>query len=67
MRISYHKEYSHHLHRDMEYKVYGHAGKPMLVFPTSLGRFYQYEDSGMIQTLSEFIDAGKADLGLRHP
>ncbi|AIQ71574.1 esterase family protein [Paenibacillus graminis] len=62
MRISYHKEYSHHLHRDMEYKVYGHAGKPMLVFPTSLGRFYQYEDSGMIQTLSEFIDAGKLQI-----
>lgn len=62
MRISYHKEYSQHLHRDMEYKVYGHAGKPMLVFPTSLGRFYQYEDSGMIQTLAEFIEAGKLQL-----
>ncbi|MBW4084505.1 esterase family protein [Paenibacillus sp. S150] len=62
MRISYHKEYSHHLNRDMEYKIYGHAGKPMLVFPTSLGRFYQYEDSGMIQTLAEFIEAGKLQI-----
>ncbi|WP_342437623.1 alpha/beta hydrolase-fold protein [Paenibacillus sp. FSL L8-0436] len=62
MRTSYHKEYSHNLHREMEYKIYGHAGKPMLVFPTSLGRFYQYEDSGMIQTLSEFIEAGKLQI-----
>ncbi|MEK3880652.1 alpha/beta hydrolase-fold protein [Paenibacillus sp. FSL H8-0122] len=62
MRISYHKEYSHNLGRDMEYKIYGHAGKPMLVFPTSLGRFYQYEDSGMIGTLSSFIEAGKLQI-----
>ncbi|NQX46386.1 esterase family protein [Paenibacillus tritici] len=62
MRISYHKEYSHNLGRDMEYKIYGHAGKPMLVFPTSLGRFYQYEDSGMIDTLSSFIEAGKLQI-----
>jgi esterase/lipase superfamily enzyme len=62
MRISYHKEYSHFLNREMEYKVYGHAGKPMLVFPTSLGRFYQYEDSGMVHTLREFINAGKLQI-----
>ncbi|MDQ0192433.1 esterase family protein [Paenibacillus wynnii] len=62
MKVSYHKEYSHFLHRDMEYKIYGHAGKPMLVFPTSLGRFYQYEDSGMIETLREFIDSGKLQI-----
>jgi esterase/lipase superfamily enzyme len=43
----------------MEYKVYGYKGKPVLVFPTSNGRFYQYEDSGMINALSGFIDEGK--------
>ncbi len=43
----------------MEYKVYGHAGRPLLVFPTSNGRFFQYEDSGMIAELQGFIEAGK--------
>ncbi|WP_379137476.1 esterase family protein [Paenibacillus sp. sgz500958] len=62
MKVSYHKEYSHYLNRDMEYKIYGHAGKPMLVFPTSLGRFYQFEDSGMIHTLHDFIDQGKLQI-----
>ncbi|MRN54048.1 esterase family protein [Paenibacillus monticola] len=62
MKISYHKEYSHFLDREMEYKIYGHAGKPMLVFPTSLGRFYQYEDSGMVDTLQSFIEAGKLQI-----
>jgi len=62
MKVSYHKEYSHFLHKEMEYKIYGHAGKPMLVFPTSLGRFYQYEDSGMIDTLRGFIEQGKLQI-----
>lgn len=59
MKISYHKEYSHFLNRDMEYKIYGDKGKPVLVFPTSCGRFYQYEDSGMIEALSSYINEGK--------
>lgn len=59
MQVTYHKEFSHKLGREMEYKVYGHKGKPVLVFPTSNGRFYQYEDSGMILALQWYIDEGK--------
>jgi esterase/lipase superfamily enzyme len=43
----------------MEFLVYGHAGAPILVFPTSMGRCYQYEDFGMIATLSQRIDSGQ--------
>lgn len=59
MQITYHKEYSHKLGRDMEYKVYGHRGKPILVFPTSTARFYQYEDAGMIHAIRNYINEGK--------
>jgi esterase/lipase superfamily enzyme len=59
MNIAYFSDYSHHLGRQMEYKVYGHAGKPVLVFPTSKGRFYQYEDFGMIGAISAFIESGR--------
>ena len=59
MKISYHSEYSRNLDRYMEYKVYGEGGKPVLVFPTSKGRFYQYEDFGMISAIGNFIDAGR--------
>ena len=59
MRVTYHKEYSTYLKREMEYKVYGHSGKPVLVFPSSEGRFYQYEDTGMINAVSSFIKEGK--------
>ncbi len=62
MKIEYRKHWSHALGRDMEYKVYGHRGRPVLVFPTSGGRFFQYEDSGMIAALAESIDAGQVQI-----
>jgi esterase/lipase superfamily enzyme len=59
VRVEYHKRFSPHLGREMEFKIYGHAGRPALVFPTSNGRFFQYEDSGGIQALAGHIEAGE--------
>ena len=58
MRRDYHNWYSTRLGRHMELLAYGHAGFPVLVFPSSRGRFHEYEDQGMIHTLSGKIDAG---------
>ncbi len=59
MKIEYFSEGSYHLNRQMEFKVYGHGGKPVLVFPTSRGKFYQYEDFGMINSIAGFIESGR--------
>lgn len=59
MKVEYYKEYSHELNRDMEFKVFGHAGKPCLVFPSQDGRFYDYENMGMIDAAKESIEEGK--------
>ena len=59
MQINYHKFFSGRLGQDFEFKVYGHAGKPVMVFPTSCGRFFDYENKGMIAALSEFIENGE--------
>lgn len=59
MKIEYYKEFSHELNRDMEFKVFGHAGKACLVFPPQDGRFFDYENFGMIEAAKEYIDAGK--------
>ena len=32
----------------MEILVFGHSGKPMLVFPSQEGRFFDYENFGML-------------------
>ena len=46
------------LNREMEMLVFGHGGAAVLVFPTSMGRFYQYEDFGMVATLAHHIEQG---------
>src|ERR1700692_4881613 len=59
MNREYHKWYSPRLGRDMELLVFGHAGLPVVVFPTSGGRFYEFEDRGLIAALAGRIDAGQ--------
>ncbi len=58
MHVEYHNFYAYRLGRMMEFKLYGHAGKPMIVFPSSGGRFHEYEDFKMIEAISWFIDQG---------
>jgi esterase/lipase superfamily enzyme len=62
MNREYHKFHSHPLRREMELLVFGHAGMPVLVFPTSGGRFYEFEDQGMVGPLGDKIDAGQLQL-----
>ncbi len=58
MNREHHRWYSPSLNRDMELLVFGHAGARVLVFPTSKGRFYEWEDRSMIDTLSGAINNG---------
>ena len=59
MKIDYHKWWSPSLGQDMELKVYGYYGKPMLVFPAQGSSFYEFEDRGMISACDEFIESGQ--------
>jgi esterase/lipase superfamily enzyme len=58
MNREYHRWYSPSLNRDMELLVFGHAGARVLVFPTSQGKYYEWEDRGMIATLGEHLERG---------
>jgi len=62
MNIEYHKWKSPALNQDMELKIYGHSGKAMTVFPSSAGRFFDYENNGMVEACRTFIDQGKLKL-----
>ena len=62
MNIKYYKEYSHHLNRDMEFKVYGHSGQPILIFPCQDGRFYDFENFNMVYSIEHLINSGKVQL-----
>ena len=58
MEIRYFKHWSSHLNREMEFKVYGHAGKPVLFIPCQSGRFYDFENFKMLDHWAPFIESG---------
>ncbi len=58
MKRDYRKWWSPALDRDMELLVFGDRGTPVLVYPTSMGRFFQWEDFGMIDHLAARIEEG---------
>jgi esterase/lipase superfamily enzyme len=62
MKREYHKWLSPALGRDMELLVFGHAGIPALVFPTSCGRFFEFEDRGMINVVHDKLEQGRLQL-----
>ncbi len=62
MKSEYHKWWSPNLGQDMELKIYGYYGKPMIVFPAQGGRFYEYEDFKMIDAIAGYIEAGKVKI-----
>ena len=62
MRREYHAWVSHHLGRTMEFLWLGERGYPVLLFPTSMGRFWQNEDMGITGALAEKVDAGYIQL-----
>lgn len=62
MNREYHRWYSHRLGRDMELLVFGHAGAKVLVFPTRDGRFYEYENLRLVESLRHKIEAGQLQL-----
>jgi esterase/lipase superfamily enzyme len=60
--MAVHREYggwlSPALGRGMEYLIFGHSGARVLVFPSSMGRFYEWEDFGMTGALAEHLERG---------
>ncbi len=61
-----HREYRHwwspNLEREMEMLIFGHAGEKVLVFPTRSARFFEYENLGLVHSLSDKINAGELQL-----
>jgi esterase/lipase superfamily enzyme len=46
----------------MELLVFGHGGAPYLVFPSSMGAFFEYEDTGMVTALADKLHHGGLQL-----
>src|ERR1700761_6543125 len=58
MYREYIKWYSPSLQKDMELLVFGHGGAAIIFFPPRMGRFYDYENWGVIESLRNKIEKG---------
>ncbi len=58
MKREYVQWFSPALRKNMELLVFGHSGASVLFFPTRKGRFYEYEDRGIIGALGAKIENG---------
>lgn len=62
MHREYHRWYSGALHRDMELLQFGYAGPPMIVFPSSMGSFHEFEEQGMVAAVGDKLEHGALQL-----
>ena len=58
LKEDYHKWYSPTLSKDIEMLVFGHAGYPVVLFPTTMGRFYECKDFKLIESARWFLEQG---------
>jgi esterase/lipase superfamily enzyme len=56
MKRACHRWHSKALEREMELLVFGAGGARVLVFPNSMGRFFDWEDRGMIAAIGEPVE-----------
>lgn len=59
MEVQYRRHFSPALNRDMEFKIYGHKGRPILFIPCQDGRFFDFENFRMTDTFSPWIESGE--------
>jgi len=50
--------YSHNLNMDMPLVAYGHAGYPLLMFPTAAADYLEYERFHLVDAIKPFIEQG---------
>ena len=62
MRRQHHAWDSGRLGRRMDMLIFGHDGPAFIVFPTSMGAFYEYEDGGMVGALAGKLESGQLRL-----
>lgn len=58
MHEHHHKWFSHYLSRDIDVLAFGTRGYPVILFPTSMGSYYENKDFKLIESVAWFIDNG---------
>ena len=60
MNERYIKWYTPWLSRDFEMLAFGNGGGlPLIIFPTSFGRYYQNKDFKLVDSVAGYVEAGQ--------
>ena len=60
MNERYIKWWTPYLSREFEMLVFGNGGGlPLILFPTSFGRYYQNKDFGLVGSIAWYVDSGR--------
>ena len=62
MYREYGRWFSPSLGRDMEFLWFGKFGRPVMIFPTSGGRFHENEDFHLTASLADKVDRPRLNL-----
>jgi esterase/lipase superfamily enzyme len=62
MQEDYLKWHSPNLSADFEMLTFGKTGYPIILFPTSSGRYYENKDFKLIEAASYFVEEGKVKI-----
>ena len=58
LKEQYFRWYSPNLSSDIEMLVWGDRGYPVIVFPSTMGRYYESKDFGLIESVRWFVEQG---------
>lgn len=58
MKEEYVKWHSHNLGREIETLIFGHQGYPVLIYPSSQGRYYEAKNFQLIESVRWFLEQG---------
>jgi esterase/lipase superfamily enzyme len=59
LKETHHKWHSPILGREIEMLVFGHWGYPLLLFPTSMGHYYENKDFKLIDSVRDYVESGR--------
>jgi esterase/lipase superfamily enzyme len=62
MNVEEERRWSAALGQEMAFKIYGHAGRPVIAFPSLNGRYWDFEGFGMIEACAALIDDGRVQI-----
>lgn len=58
MKEQYVKWYSENLSKDIEMLVFGESGYPLIIFPSTMGRYHESKDFKLIDSAKWFVENG---------